>query len=202
MTAPNRAAAPDAAPTARARILRAAARLYARQGFAGTSMREIAAAAGVTKPLVHYYFGSKEHLFRSLLAEATDTCCRGTRDAVHCGSTAAERLRAVLAMQFARAREAPEVVAFAHEVMIQPGLLPLGVDYESQGRELLEAWVDLIEDGQRRGEFRVVDPRAVVWMAVATVSMYASAVLAGRIEAIPAGVEDTVFEVLLRGVEA
>ncbi len=39
---------------ARDRIVRAAVRLYPLHGYKGTSMREIAEAAGVTKPLIYY----------------------------------------------------------------------------------------------------------------------------------------------------
>ncbi len=43
-------------------MLEAALRVFAERGYTGASMDEIAAAAGVTKPLVYSYFGSKEEL--------------------------------------------------------------------------------------------------------------------------------------------
>jgi len=55
----------DSGGTRRA-ILDAAQRLFARNGFSGTSMREIAKASGVSKPLIHHYFGSKEGLYRAI----------------------------------------------------------------------------------------------------------------------------------------
>lgn len=47
----------------RDRILDAAERLFAEHGFAGTSHRQITAAAGVNLAAVNYHFGSKEKLF-------------------------------------------------------------------------------------------------------------------------------------------
>ena len=44
-------------------ILSAAEGCFARAGYEGASMREIAEAAGVSKSLLHYHFDSKEHLF-------------------------------------------------------------------------------------------------------------------------------------------
>lgn len=44
------------------RILLAAARLFANRGYAGTSVREIVAMAGVTKPTLYYYFKNKDDL--------------------------------------------------------------------------------------------------------------------------------------------
>jgi len=43
-------------------IARAAARLFAEQGYDATSVREIVEAAGVTKPTLYYHFGSKQGL--------------------------------------------------------------------------------------------------------------------------------------------
>jgi AcrR family transcriptional regulator len=44
-------------------ILDAAEGCFARSGYAGAAMREIAERAGVSKSLLHYHFQSKEHLF-------------------------------------------------------------------------------------------------------------------------------------------
>ncbi len=51
-------------------ILRVAARLFATRGFEATSVREIVEAAGVTKPTLYYYFGSKEGLATGALDRA------------------------------------------------------------------------------------------------------------------------------------
>jgi TetR/AcrR family transcriptional regulator len=50
-----------------AAILAAARRLFAAQGFAGTSTRSIAEAAGVNLAMIHYYFGNKEQLYRRVV---------------------------------------------------------------------------------------------------------------------------------------
>lgn len=50
------------------RILRAAEKVFARNGFAGATMAAIATASGLPKANLHYYFGSKEALYRAVLA--------------------------------------------------------------------------------------------------------------------------------------
>lgn len=50
------------------RILDAAERLIAEQGYAATSLRQIIAEAGVNLASVHYHFGSKEELLSELVA--------------------------------------------------------------------------------------------------------------------------------------
>jgi AcrR family transcriptional regulator len=53
----------------RARLLEAAARVYARQGFNGATLDEVAAEAGFTKGAVYGHFGSKENLLLALMEE-------------------------------------------------------------------------------------------------------------------------------------
>lgn len=62
----------EAAPAgggARARILAAAARLFAARGLAGVGLREITAEAGVNLAAVNYHFGSKERLLEALFEQ-------------------------------------------------------------------------------------------------------------------------------------
>lgn len=54
-------------PSTASLIVERAAELFAKKGFSGTSIREIAEAAGVTKPTLYYYFGSKEGLIRHII---------------------------------------------------------------------------------------------------------------------------------------
>src|ERR1035438_1124525 len=64
-------------PTAKAKrgvarrqaILSAAERIFATAGLAGARTDEIAAAAGVNKALLYYYFQSKEHLYEAVVED-------------------------------------------------------------------------------------------------------------------------------------
>jgi AcrR family transcriptional regulator len=56
----------------RALILREAGRLFARHGYAGTRLDDVAAAAHVTKPMVYRHFESKKALYMALLAKHED----------------------------------------------------------------------------------------------------------------------------------
>ena len=52
-----------------AAILAAAERVFSRAGFHGARMAEIAAEAGLPKANLHYYFGTKERLYRAVLED-------------------------------------------------------------------------------------------------------------------------------------
>ena len=56
---------------ARQRILETAADLFAEKGYASTYVREIVEKAGVSKPVLYYYFRNKEGLFHAILDWAT-----------------------------------------------------------------------------------------------------------------------------------
>ncbi len=55
-----------------ARILAAAEAIFAEAGYNGASMQAIAEKAGLPKANLHYYFGTKERLYRALLANILD----------------------------------------------------------------------------------------------------------------------------------
>ncbi len=63
---PSSSGEPD---PARARLLRAGLRLFAQQGFATTTTRELALAAGVNVAAISYYFGDKAGLYRAVFFE-------------------------------------------------------------------------------------------------------------------------------------
>ena len=60
------------APERRTTIMRAAGPLFARHGYAATRLDDVAAAAGVTKPVVYRHFESKKALYMALLVKHRD----------------------------------------------------------------------------------------------------------------------------------
>ena len=60
------------APDTRAEVLAAARTSFAEKGFRGTTIRAVAASAGVDPALVHHYFGSKDDLFVAALEIPVD----------------------------------------------------------------------------------------------------------------------------------
>ena len=62
-TTNRRPGRPAGSSDTRDRILAAARELFARNGFSNTSIRAVAAGAGVDAALVHHYYGTKQQLF-------------------------------------------------------------------------------------------------------------------------------------------
>jgi len=71
------------------RIINVALQLFCKKGYEATSVREIVEAAGVTKPVLYYYFKNKEDLLAHILQESIgqyvqdiDEICRRTDENV------------------------------------------------------------------------------------------------------------------------
>jgi AcrR family transcriptional regulator len=63
---------PPGSSDTRERILASARELFARNGIDNTSIRAVAAAAGVDSALVHHYFGTKQQLFAAAVRVPID----------------------------------------------------------------------------------------------------------------------------------
>jgi AcrR family transcriptional regulator len=79
----------------RALIVEAAGRLFGEQGYDATRLDDIAAAAGVTKPILYRHFDDKQALYLALLERHRDDLGRFAA-AVPAEGTPQSRVRAVL----------------------------------------------------------------------------------------------------------
>ncbi|MBJ7520154.1 MAG: TetR/AcrR family transcriptional regulator [Solirubrobacteraceae bacterium] len=91
----------DAAPATRTRLpraermeqtLAAAHALFAERGFTAVTMDDVAAAVGVTKPLLYNYFGNKERLYLACLEQSADALVSTIVDAVAAANRPADAL--------------------------------------------------------------------------------------------------------------
>ena len=143
-------------PEARARIAAAAEEQFAARGYAGAAIRDIAKKAGVNPAMIHYYFGSKEGLYRAILEGA------------------ASKVRALLVettsgADSTKARLARFVDAYAAYILSQPNLaLVLYREMLTGGKHIKQIaqtyavtnytiLKSTISDGVRSGELRPVD---------------------------------------------
>lgn len=78
----------------RERIVASALRYFSEKGYAATSLREIAEAARTTKPMIYYYFKSKEGLYVSTLGDLLQPFADAIDYATHYGNDPHEKLRA------------------------------------------------------------------------------------------------------------
>ena len=82
-------------------MLAEARALFAARGYADVTMDEVAAAVGVTKPLLYTYFGNKEQLFLAGMQPAAEQLLTAVVSAVQAAEDAAAALRDGLHAYFA-----------------------------------------------------------------------------------------------------
>ena len=87
----TKATAHDRAPDDRP--LQAAARLFREQGYAGTSLRDIARAAGMLPGSLHYRYPTKEDILAALMERAIDRLIDSIRAATAASTDPLERVR-------------------------------------------------------------------------------------------------------------
>jgi AcrR family transcriptional regulator len=95
------------APKKKLKILDAAEAMFVQRGFYGTSLRDIAATAGVPLALLSYHFESKEGLFRAVVDRRSPENASGLEHA----------LQAALALKNRRARLNAVLKAFVEPVI-------------------------------------------------------------------------------------
>jgi AcrR family transcriptional regulator len=94
-------------PERRRRILDAAEEAFALSGYDGASMRAIADAAGVTKPVLYDHFASKRDLFAELIKAISGEMTRRTAEAMGADAPTEARVRTALEAFFAYVQERP-----------------------------------------------------------------------------------------------
>jgi AcrR family transcriptional regulator len=75
------------------RVLQAAARQFREQGYAATTLRDIARAAGMLPGSLHYRYASKEDILSALMERAIDRLIEGVLGAAAAATDPLERLR-------------------------------------------------------------------------------------------------------------
>ncbi len=145
-----------------AAILDAAKRLFATQGFDGTSMDQIAAAAGVSKLTVYSHFGDKETLFTAGAKAFCDQQLPTTLFDPRPELPLRERLMLVARAFFAMI-SSPEAIS-GHRILCTPQMAgsPLPrMFWEAGPQRVHDAFAELLRWRVSNGELEIQDvPRA------------------------------------------
>ncbi|WP_153502698.1 TetR/AcrR family transcriptional regulator [Cumulibacter manganitolerans] len=168
---PARRGRPPEASTGetRKRILHEATKLFARQGFHGTSVSEIGKAAGVQSGALYYHIKSKDELLWQILISYIDDMHESTTRTVAAHSDPAERVRAMIhnhITQIIRYRRQVTIELRDRAALSKPHQDQLQVSRD----EVQRLWQEAIEDGVRAGVFRS-DDRVITNALLSMVSL-------------------------------
>ncbi len=152
-------------------ILEAAEKVFAEAGYGGATMQLIADLAGLPKANLHYYFPTKEALYRRVVQNIFQIWLKAA-DVFDAASGPAEGIGAYIdaKMEISRRHPAGSKV-WASEVMhrapvIHDYLETTLVEWTSGRMKLIQHWIDT-------GRMDPVDPRYLLYMLWATTQHYA-----------------------------
>ncbi len=155
------------AAAVRERLLEKALELFTSKGYAATSVREIVAAAGVSKPVLYYWFGSKEGVYLELMNGALATFEAVVAEATATPGSVRERLTRFCTTLFDGSVANMAVVRLIYSIYFGP---PQGAPTFASDQffdRMLETLGGLVREGVATGEIRRVDVRHATWAVVA-----------------------------------
>jgi len=152
---------PDSA--VRERLLAAALQQFTSHGYAATSVREIVAAAGGTKPTLYYYFGNKEGIYRAIMDGALGPFETMLNELVRAPGSARERILRICTGAFASSQANREVVRLIYAIFFGPPQGAPHYDFDQVFSRLLHAIAAAVTDGIAAGEFRAYPAHELSW---------------------------------------
>ena len=148
----------------RTEIVQAARTVFARRGFAGAIMDEIAAEAGVAKGTLYLYFKSKMEIYRAVLDDDMKSLKRDTIEQLDAALTLKEKIRAFALIRIQRAEENKD---FFRIMDAESGALHYTrSQYRDWLREPVQRLAAAIQRASAASEIRPVDAEKAAWLIV------------------------------------
>lgn len=146
----------------RRQLIAEAMRAFGGKGYDGTSLEEVAAAAGVRKQSLLYYFPTKDDLFAGCVAQLTARIDEVLNDALSGPEEGFARVERIIRALFRLAEEWPEFPGFMREASRRSPEMAKRV--ASDLDPLRKRALAYLERGMDSGEFRRQDPVLLVFM--------------------------------------
>ncbi|MGE5252907.1 MAG: TetR/AcrR family transcriptional regulator [Planctomycetaceae bacterium] len=157
----NRSAAGNG--SVRQRLLAAATDLFTQRGYAASTVREIVAAAAVTKPVLYYYFRNKEGIYLELMRQAFARLDELIADSAGNRGSATQKLLHLCDRTYTLFMENVKVARVMYSIYYGPQQGAPFFDFDSYHLKFQGAVRELIQEGIRKGEFRKGNPDDMTW---------------------------------------
>jgi AcrR family transcriptional regulator len=187
-------------PTSAERILSTALDLFAVKGYDATAVREICEAAGITKPTLYHFYGSKEGVLQALVTSGFLRFRRLVDSAMAQPGSFRERLKIVARALFDSARQQPLYWRFMHGIVwAPPGTAPK----TASCTEFYEGVISVLAAAERvavtRGELAPGGSEVRMLVLMGTIGEAATGyVISGKPELTPV-LADSLIDTILDG---
>ena len=153
-------------PNTRQKLLETATDLFAEKGYTGTSVREIVARAGVSKPVMYYYFQSKEGLFYAILEWAAKVQQEILNEIFEASGSVLDRFIFLYHRMYEGIQQYQSLYKMIHSLINGPPQGAPDYDYASYQRHMLDAVKRIYAQGLASGEIRKADAKEVAFLVL------------------------------------
>ncbi len=144
-------------------LLASAVKLFSANGYQQTTLQDIAKDAGLTKGALYYHFKSKEDILRRVHDDMIEQIIADSQPVLAAGLSTAETLRSLIRVHLTAIETRGDAIrVFLHERRWFSE--PNWQDIKEHRDEIERMFVDVITEGQRRGELALKsDPRILAF---------------------------------------
>ena len=192
--------AAEAGGEVRKRLLSGATDLFASKGYAATTVREIVERAGVTKPVLYYYFRSKEGIYLDLMREPFGRFSAVVEETLHTGGSARERLFRLCLMAYDIFVENLDAARVMYSIYYGPPQGAPFIDFDAYHRRFQEAVLQVLQEGIRDREFRRVNVHDAMWAVIGALNVAMEVELCHSPQSLGRDGVRRVLEIVLEGI--
>ena len=192
----------EAGGDVRERLLAGATGLFASKGYASTTVREIVERAGVTKPVLYYYFRSKEGIYLELMREPFGKFASLVEETLLTAGSARERLFRLCLRAYDIVVEHIDAARVMYAIYYGPPQGAPFIDFDAYHRRFQEAVLQVLREGVRDAEFRRVNLNDAMWAVVGAVNVAMEVELCHPPQSLGRDGVRRVLEIVLEGIVA
>lgn len=139
----------------RDRIFQSALRHFSNKGYAATSLREISDDAATTKPMIYYYFGSKEGLYGSIVREILEEMADSIRTYLPGEATPTQQIVAYCERYLDHFLAQEEIIALVLREVFGLGGVPMAQFSQALGEQVRAPLDAILKRGMDTGDLCV-----------------------------------------------
>ncbi len=183
----------------RTRLADCALSLFAAKGYDATSVREIIEAAGVTRPVLYYYFQNKADLFCYLVETQFERTFVQMDAIIAAHRSCRDRLRGLIRNEFEGAERSPETVRFLLRYFFAPPEETMRLDSRELAQQRFGRIVEVMTAGRESGELSGGDPAALALAFSGLMDLHVMAKGHNPEVELDAGLGDALVELFMSG---
>ena len=153
----------------REKLLETASHLFAEKGYASTSVREIVARAGVSKPVLYYHFQSKEGLYYAILEWGAQVQKKIIDDVFEVSGTVQDRITFLYRRIYEEIQEHQGLYTMIHGLIYGPPQGAPEYDFPNYHRQMFEAVRRICFEGLSSGEIIKADTDEVAFLVLSLI---------------------------------